>query len=169
MDLARRWRAWRYGALGPGAQVRRGTLITNRRHVFLGANAILYEGCHILSDSGTFALGDNSHLAAGVYVNVVRGEVRLGEGVAVGPKSVLLAYTNHYEPGRPNTEVRREGRVLIQDGAFLGAHVVVLPGVTICAGAVVGAGAVVTRDVPPHTVAVGVPARVIKKLLVDGS
>ena len=158
MGLAQRWRARRYGAFGPGARVGRGTVITNRRHVFLGSNAILYEGCHILSDSGTFTLGDNSHLAAGVYVNVVRGEVRLGAGVAVGPKSVLLAYTNHYEPGRPNTEVRREARVVVQDGAFLGAHVVVLPGVTI------GAGAVVTRDVPPHTVAVGVPARVIKRI-----
>src|SRR5260370_8655916 len=119
MGLAQRWRARRYGALGPGARVGRGTVITNRRHVFLGANAILYEGCHILSDGGTFTLGDNSHLAAGVYVNVVRGEVRLGDGVAVGPKSVLLAYTNDYQPGRPNTEARREGRGVVQHGAFL--------------------------------------------------
>jgi acetyltransferase-like isoleucine patch superfamily enzyme len=85
--------------------------------------------------------------------------------VAIGPRSVLLAFTNHYEPGRSHTEVRREGRVLVQDGAFLGAHVVVLPGVTIGTGAVIGAGAVVTRDIPPHAVAVGVPARVIKHLV----
>src|SRR5687767_179222 len=94
--VARRLRAGatrlvhRYGAFGPGARVARGTLISNRRHVFLGMNAILYEGCHIQSDGGHFTMGANSHLAAGVYVNVVRGEVRLGDGVAVGPKSVLL-------------------------------------------------------------------------------
>jgi galactoside O-acetyltransferase len=161
-----RWRAWRYGALGRGARIGRGTRISNRRHVFLGANAVLFEGCHILSDAGTFVMGANSHLAAGVYVNAVHGEVRLGDGVAVGPRSVLLAYTNHYEPGRPNTEVRRAGRVLVEDNAFLGAHVVVLPDVRIGTGAVVGAGAVVTRDVPPHTVVAGVPARVIKRLKV---
>ena len=109
-------------------------------------------------------MGANSHLAAGVYVNAARGEVRLGEGVAVGPRSVLLAYTNHYEPGRPNGEVRREGRVIIEDHAFLGAHVVVLPDVRIGTGAVVSAGAVVTRDVAPFTLVAGVPARAIKRL-----
>ena len=69
MGLARRWRARQYGALGPGARVGRGTVITNRRHVFLGSNAILYEGCHILSDSGIFTLGVLSLFVA-VYVRL---------------------------------------------------------------------------------------------------
>ena len=64
--LAWRWQANRYGSLGRGARVGQGTRITNRRHVFLGANAVLYEDCHLLTDSGTFAMGANSHLAAGV-------------------------------------------------------------------------------------------------------
>ena len=42
------------------------------------ANAVLYEGCHVQSDGGTLILGSSSHLGVGVYVNVVRGEVRLG-------------------------------------------------------------------------------------------
>jgi galactoside O-acetyltransferase len=158
------WKARRYGALGRGARIGRGTRISNHRNVFLGANAVLYEDCHILSDAGTFVMGANSHLAAGVYVNAVRGEVRLGDGVSVGPRSVLLAYTNHYEAGRSSHEVRRVGRVLVEDDVFLGAHVVVLPDVRIGTGAVVGAGAVVTRDVPPHVVVAGVPARVIRRL-----
>jgi acetyltransferase-like isoleucine patch superfamily enzyme len=131
--------------------------------VFLGRNAVLYADCHILSDGGLLVVGANSHLAIGVCVNAVRGEVRLGEGVAIGPRSVLLAYTNHYEPGRPNTDVRREGRVVVEDHAFIGAHVVVMPDVRIGEGAVVSAGAVVWRDVPPYTLVAGVPARVIKQ------
>jgi galactoside O-acetyltransferase len=155
---------WRYGELGRGARVEHGTRITNRRNLFLGANAILYADCHILCDSGIVVVGANSHLAVGVCVNAVRGEVRLGEGVSVGPRSVLLAYTSHYEPGRPHGEVRREGRVMVEDHAFIGAHVVVMPDVTIGEGAVVGAGAVVVRDVPPYTLVVGVPARAIRQI-----
>jgi galactoside O-acetyltransferase len=155
---------WRYGELGRGARVEHGTRITNRRNLFLGANAILYADCHILCDSGVVVLGASSHLAIGVCVNAVRGEVRLGAGVSVGPRSVLLAYTNHYEPGHSNGDVRRQGRVIIEDHAFIGAHVVVMPDVTIGEGAVVGAGAVVLGDVPPYTLVAGVPARVIKNI-----
>jgi acetyltransferase-like isoleucine patch superfamily enzyme len=51
--------------------------------------------------------------------------------------------------------------IFVEDGAFLGAHSIILPGVTIGAGAVVGAGSVVARDVPAGTVAAGVPARAL--------
>ena len=52
---------------------------------------------------------------------------RLGAELRAVPRSVLLAYTNHYEPGRRNTDVRREGCVVVEDHAFIGAHVVVMP------------------------------------------
>jgi acetyltransferase-like isoleucine patch superfamily enzyme len=56
------------------------------------------------------------------------------------------------------------GPITVEDGAFIGAHAVLLPGVTIGAGAVVGAGSVVTRDVPPRSVVAGVPAKVVKSV-----
>jgi serine acetyltransferase len=56
------------------------------------------------------------------------------------------------------------GPITVEDGAFIGAHAVLLPGVTVGAGAVVGAGSVVTRDVPPRTVVAGVPAKVVKSV-----
>ncbi len=56
------------------------------------------------------------------------------------------------------------GKIIIKQGAWIGAGVIILPNVTIGECAVVGAGAVVTKDVPAYTVAVGVPAKVIKKL-----
>lgn len=52
--------------------------------------------------------------------------------------------------------------VTIHDGAHIGIGAIIMPGVTIGEGAVIGAGAVVTKDIPPYTVAVGVPARVVK-------
>ena len=58
--------------------------------------------------------------------------------------------------------------IVIGDGAWLGARVTVLPGVTVGAGSVVAAGAVVTRDVPAHTLVAGVPARIMRALPMEG-
>ena len=54
--------------------------------------------------------------------------------------------------------------IVVEDGAWIGAGAILLDGVRVGEGAVVGAGAVVTGDVPPHTLAVGVPARVVWRL-----
>jgi acetyltransferase-like isoleucine patch superfamily enzyme len=68
-----------------------------------------------------------------------------------------------------NWELRTElnAPVVIEDDVWLGTNALVLPGVTVHRGAVVGAGAVVTRDVPPYAIAAGVPARVVRKRLPD--
>ncbi|MBU1097083.1 MAG: hypothetical protein KKB34_11430 [Bacteroidetes bacterium] len=57
----------------------------------------------------------------------------------------------------------KEGKVIIKDGAHIGLGAIIMPGVIIGEGAVIGAGAVVTKDIPPYTLAVGVPAKIIKK------
>ncbi|MBN1163712.1 MAG: acyltransferase [Candidatus Krumholzibacteriota bacterium] len=56
------------------------------------------------------------------------------------------------------------GKVTIKKGVSIGVNVIILPGVTIGEGSIVGAGAVVTRDIPPYSIAVGNPARVIKTI-----
>lgn len=59
------------------------------------------------------------------------------------------------------------GDILIQEHVWIGCNVTILPGITIGEGAVIGAGSVVTRDVPPYTVAAGSPARVIKSRVLE--
>lgn len=54
--------------------------------------------------------------------------------------------------------------IRIEDDSWIGANAVILPGVTIGRGSTIGAGAIVSRDIPPYSVAVGIPARVVKKL-----
>lgn len=98
-----------------------------------------------------------------------RGLVRFGERVSVASGVSLVASS-----GPNNSRLAQhpyvrdhlivEAPITIEDDAWLGAGAVVLPGVTVGRGAVVGAGAVVVEDVPPHTVAAGVPARVIRTL-----
>ena len=67
------------------------------------------------------------------------------------------------EPRRPALSPRQETilRVVIEDHVFIGTRAMILPGVTLSRGAAVGAGAIVTRDVPPHHIVAGTPARKI--------
>lgn len=97
------------------------------------------------------------HLEAGAEI-VIEDRVALGH-------EVLILTTSH----EANDPFRRAGDAIrrpvrIAAGAWLGSRSLVLPGVSIGRGAVVGAGALVNRDVPPHTVVGGVPARVIRRL-----
>ena len=90
--------------------------------------------------------------------------ITIGDDVQIGPNVQLLTPTHPVEP-----EPRRAGweaaePITIGDDVWLGGGVIVLPGVTIGENTVVGAGAVVTRDLPANVVAVGNPARVVRTL-----
>lgn len=89
--------------------------------------------------------------------------IRIGEDVRIGPNVQLLPPTHPLE-----AEARRAGweggrPIVIEDNVWIGGGAIVLPGVTIGHNSVVGAGAVVTRDVPPDTLVTGNPARIQKR------
>lgn len=88
------------------------------------------------------------------------GSITIDDGVMMGPEVALL--TVNHEP--KNIRVVKAAEIHIKKNAWLGARVIVLPGVTIGANAIIGSGAVVTKDIPDNAVAVGNPARVIKTL-----
>lgn len=95
------------------------------------------------------------------------GKVKIGNNVIISPEVTIITTEHNYEnPEIPIfSQAMKKSAVVIEDNAYIGYHVIILPGVTIGKGAIVGAGAVVTRDVPEYTVEGGVPARVIKKRL----
>ena len=105
------------------------------------------------------------HCFLGEYT-CIRGQggVHLGDGVYTGTH-VQIAAVNHVysDPDRyiKDQGITAEG-IVIEDDVWLGSNVVVVDGVTIGKGCVVGAGAVVTKSLPPYSVAVGVPAKVVK-------
>jgi acetyltransferase-like isoleucine patch superfamily enzyme len=108
----------------------------------IGADCFINQDC-VFDATAPIVIGDN---------------VNLGHGV--------LITTSSHEVGAPD---RRGGRlqpmpVRVGNGAWLASRVVVLPGVEIGEGAIVAAGAVVTRSVPPHTLVAGVPAREVRSL-----
>lgn len=93
------------------------------------------------------------------------GGIEIGKYSAMGHHVVIMTYNHIFED--PSTPIRFQDvelkKVRIGEGVWLGTHVVVLPDVTIGDNSVVGAGAVVTKDIPSYSIAVGVPAKVIKK------
>ena len=113
--------------------------------------------------------GDNVTFGDDVFVNVGFTlvddvEVTIGSRVMIAP-NVTITVTGH--PVHPELRAgmaQFSAPVVIEDDVWLGAHVVVLPGVTIGAGSIVGAGSVVTKDVPPNVVVGGVPARVLRSI-----
>jgi maltose O-acetyltransferase len=90
--------------------------------------------------------------------------ITIGDDVQIGPHVQLLTPTHPVDPELRKARWEAAAPVVIGDNVWLGGGVIVCPGVTIGANTVVGAGAVVTRDLPADVVAVGNPARVVKHL-----
>lgn len=117
------------------------------------------------ADFGTgegIRIGDNS----GIGVNCdVRGPLIIGNNVMMGP-DVRIMTSNHNTSRTDIPMVQQEQMakqlVVVGDDVWIGTRVIILPGVKIGSGSIIGAGAVVTKDVPEYAVVVGVPAKIIK-------
>jgi len=97
--------------------------------------------------------------------------VTIGDRVFTSPFTQIIAVNHIFDdPKRPFTDqgITAEG-IVIEDDCWLGAGAVITDGVRVGKGSVVAAGAVVTKDVPPHSVVAGVPAKIIKKIEGQGS
>lgn len=129
----------------------------------VGARVVFYPGVWITPGRG-LTLKDDVDLALDVVIDT-SGGVEIGERVLVGHRTCIIS-SNHAVPlgrGRIFGAGRVDAPVVIENDVWLGANVLVLPGVRIGEGAVIGAGSVVTRSVPPMAVAVGNPARVVRE------
>lgn len=93
------------------------------------------------------------------------GPIKIGQNCLIGSHSGI--YGNNHNFADPNHLIFEQGitckGIVIEDDCWLGTGVKVLDGVTIGQGSVIGAGAVVTKNIPPYSVAVGVPAKVVSQ------
>ncbi|MBC8530510.1 sugar O-acetyltransferase [Gehongia tenuis] len=113
-------------------------------------------------------LGYNIHLGDRFYANanvtlLDLGEIRFGKNCMVGPNAALYAVEHELLPAGRNDSAYGVP-ITVEDDVWIGGSAVVLGGVRIGRGAVIAAGAVVTKDVPAMTVAAGNPARVVRRL-----
>jgi maltose O-acetyltransferase len=113
--------------------------------------------------------GSHIHIGARTFVSfglvaLDVAAITIGDDVQIGPRVQLLTPTHPLEPEPRRAKWEAAEPIAIGDNAWLGGGVIVCPGVTIGADTVVGAGAVVARDLPPGVLAVGTPARVVRSL-----
>lgn len=137
----------------------------------IGKDTNIWQFCVILPGA---KIGDNCNICSHVFIenDVVIGDnvtikngvslydgITLEDNVFIGPN---VAFSNDRYPRSKNTRFHLE-RTLIKKGASLGSNVTVLPGVVIGENAIIGAGSVVTRSVPPNVIYAGNPAKPLKK------
>jgi acetyltransferase-like isoleucine patch superfamily enzyme len=109
------------------------------------------------------SIGSETVIGGSLHVDL-GAPLRIGEFVHIGHHVLMHTIDHEIGPAKLRCGRHRVAPIHICDGAWIGSRVVVLPGVTIGAGAVVAAGAVVVRDVPANCLVAGVPAKVIRQL-----
>jgi maltose O-acetyltransferase len=126
------------------------------------------EGAHVRAPLRV-DYGTRLHIGAGTFVNfgltaldVV--DIRIGSHCQLGPNIQLLTPIHPLEPGPRRDGWEAAEPITIGDNVWIGGGASIMPGVTIGEDSVIGAGSVVTRDIPPRSLAVGSPAKVLRSL-----
>ncbi len=151
------------------------------RHVFIGDRVTIFKAneggsvligdhTHIHQDTvietgegGYLTIGSDTHIQPRCLLSAYTGSIEIGSAVQIAPNCAFYSYDHSILPGEPITTqpLKTRGGIQVEDDALLGFGVIVLDGVRIGKGAVIGAGAVVTRSVPDAGIAAGAPARLI--------
>jgi len=115
-------------------------------------------------DGGSLTIGADAYIHPRCQLNAYKAPIEIGCGVLIAANCAFYPHNHGIAPNRPIREqpLEAKGPIILGDHAWLGTGVIVLGGVRIGNGAVIGAGAVVTKDIPDGAIAFGVPARVVK-------
>ena len=151
-----------YNALGQGDEAR-------MRELMEQMFAEVGENCYIQPPFYANWAGEHVHLGSNVYANfnltlVDDGHIYIGDKTMIAPNVTITTATHPVLPALRERGIQYNVDVHIGKNVWIGAGVIILPGVTIGDNAVIGAGAVVTRDIPANVVAFGVPCRVMRPI-----
>lgn len=121
----------------------------------IGQNNIIKEGfkCNLGSN---ISIGNNCFFNFNVTI-LDSFEVKIGNNVWIAPNVVISPVTHSLDANK--RRLQEGGKIVIEDDVWIGAGAIIFPNIHLGKGSVVGAGAVVTKDVAPHTIVVGIPAK----------
>lgn len=164
LGMAMRFIAWRSFFAGCGSvRFGVGLTITGMKNITLGNTCRIGRSCFLTATDGSMTLGESVAISPLVTIGADQGEIRIGSHVAIGPGTVIRAANHCF--ARQDQPIMQQGhisgKIIIEDDVWIGANCVITPDVRIGRGAIVGAGAVVTRNVAPFTIVGGVPAKEI--------
>ncbi|MBU1276671.1 MAG: acyltransferase [Proteobacteria bacterium] len=181
-----------FASCGQGVMFATGVVLRHPGRIRLGERVVVSEGCILdgrnPDTEKALVLGDDVNLANDVMLSAKMGSIEIGERVGIGAKTIIHSAAGNpvkveadvvigpqcyiVGGGNYNTDrldipigqqgIAQDGGVVIGQGVWLGAKVCVLGGVSMAAGGIAAAGAVVTKDVPHNAVVAGAPAKVIK-------
>ncbi len=139
------------------------TLFYEKTLISCGNNLLIYPLTSIHFPQN-LKIGDNVKFNRGVFITA-NTFISIGNNVMIGPYTVLNSGNHIYKDSTKliQNQGHKTGEIYIEDDVWIGSHVTILAGVSIGKGSVIGAGAVVNKSIPDYSVAVGVPAKVIKK------
>ncbi len=155
-------------AFGSKSVIQPPVTLDGESRIAIGSSVYIGPGSWLATqgEEALLEIGDGTRMS-GMCVLSAASSVRLGRSVLLA-RNVFITDHNHgtADPKVPVMDQKLEkiAPVTIEDGAWLGANAVVLSGVIVGRGAVVGANSVVLDDIPPRTVAVGAPAKVVRQL-----
>lgn len=160
-----RWKAWRKFRcyIPPSA------IIHSVEAIEIGKSFVCFPGCQVICQDpqkgSKLVIGNRVSLNTNVVISAnCGGTIYIGDDVIIGPMSVLRAANHCFD--KKELPIRDQGHkpgvIIVENNVWFGADVTILPNVRIGTGSIVGAGSVVTKDIPPFSIAVGSPACVIK-------
>ena len=158
---ATREKLWEYNNMNPSMTAEREAIIRG----LLGSCGNSFQ----INQPFRCDYGCNIHIGEGFFANfnltvLDEAEVRIGDNVFIGPNVSIYTACHPLDAETRNTAVEWAEPVTIGDNVWIGGSATILPGVSIGNNVVIGAGSVVTKDIPDNVVAAGNPARVIKQL-----
>lgn len=144
---------------GPGVRIKKGSLVEYK------GSAYFDQGVSITARGGRILFGNNFHSNEQVIFNAdVGGTLEFGSHCLVGPRCIFRTANHRFADVQMN--IIEQGHdcfdITVGDDVWFRAGVIVLPGVNIGSHSVIGAGSVVTRDIPSFSVALGIPATVVR-------
>ena len=155
-------KVFEYNNLKPSKQLEKKNLL---KEMF----ADIGDNCYIETPFHANWGGKNVHFGNNVYANfnltlVDDCDIYVGNNVLFGPNVVLTTGTHPIEPKLRSRQAQYNVPIYIEDNVWIGSNCVVMPGITIGKNSVIGAGSVVTKDIPSNVIAIGSPCRVIREI-----
>lgn len=147
------------------------THVTPLRSIKIGTDPAISPNASF-SNPERIEIGDRCRIGARctIWAGPGTGRVTIGHDVLFAPEVLVTAANYRYNDGSPVTsQAMDEADVVIGDDVWLGARAIVLPGARIGNGSIIGAGALVKDEIPPFSIAVGTPAKVVGQRKIEGS